>query len=242
MSRVPELPITASGVNLIYYSPHTALVDRKILELRPQYLIGNTPHGLWGEISGYDAPWLLHDSAAFQQAGIEVFGYLTSGYENRGTSVPLLYSSLATNEKIITNLARVDQVAGVFIDECTSYPDVASRVYLKTLTDLIHSLGLKAWGNVGHDDFDEWYFTEGGFDLMNASENWRGQALTPVQQKWGARISVTGFDASYGEEEAYRLTRDAWDKGLGFAYISNDEYATIPGWLPDLLARFNAVG
>jgi len=37
----------------IYYGVHTPAIDSLILGARPQYAIINTPHGLWGEISGH---------------------------------------------------------------------------------------------------------------------------------------------------------------------------------------------
>ncbi len=46
-------------------------------------------------------------------------------------------------------MAAVDRVDGVFIDECSSYPDARSKEYLTALTDLAHGYGLIAGGNVG---------------------------------------------------------------------------------------------
>ena len=220
-------------LNLIYYGKHTMEIDSRILSVRPQYLIGNPAHSLWGEAYGYDTWWLLQEVTRFQQDGIKVIGYLTSGYEGRGSGsgIELKWYTLELNKNIIRNMAELDGVDGVFIDECSNFPDAQSRKYLKELADLAHSYGLTVWGNVGRDDFDEWFFTEGGFDLMHASENWQGQSLTPVQQKWGHRISVTGFHTGYTAEDACRLIKDAWDKGLAYAYISKNEYTEIPSWL-----------
>ncbi len=237
-SRYPPAVDAANNIRLdiIYYGQHTPEVNSLILSVDPQYLIGNPAHGLWGEAYGYGTWWLLHDVSGFQKAGIKVIGYLTSGYEGTGSGsgIELKWYTLEMNKKLITNMAQQDGVDGVFIDECSSFPGAASKEYLKELSDLAHSLGLVVWGNVGHDEFDEWYFTEGGFDMMNASEDWRGQALTPVQQRWASRISVTGFNSGYTAADAYRLTRDAWDKGLAYAYISNDEYAAVPSWIKQL--------
>jgi len=150
-----------------------------------------------------------------------------------GSSIELKWYTLKMNKKLIWNMAKKDKIDGVFIDECTSYPDIQSKKYLKELSNLAHNLGLMVWGNVGLNDFDEWFFTDGGFDMMNSSENWCGQILAPVQQKWGYRICVTGFHPAYTAADACRLTRDAWNKGLSCAYISNDEYMQLPVWIQD---------
>ncbi len=221
-------------MNLIYYGRHTPAVDAAIIAVRPQYLIGNPAHGLWGRVYGHGTPWLMQGVARFRAAGIKVIGYLTSGYEGRGSGgIARKWCTLETNRELIKEMAEKDGVDGVFIDECSDYPDGRSREYLKELSGLAHRLGLLVWGNVGVDSFDGWYFKKGGFDMMNAGEGWRGQPLTRVQRRWARRISVAGFDAAYTAADACRLVRDAWDKGLACAYISNDEYMNLPGWLPE---------
>ena len=131
-------------------------------------------------------------------------------------------------------MACKDGVNGVFIDECSRSPDEFSRSYLKELVELAHNYGLMVWGNVGVDNFNEWFFNEGGFDMMNTWEVWQGQTLTPVQKKWGSRISVTGFNPAYTVTDAYDLIRDALDKGLACSYISNDEYLHLPIWIQEV--------
>jgi hypothetical protein len=251
MNRIPKKmgPLDNTGLgaggdgnirlSVIYYGEHTPEIDSAIIAFRPQYIIANSAHGLWGEVYGYDTQWLLHDIPRYQEAGIKVIGYLTSGYEHqgRGSGIELKWYSLEINKKFIKNMAEIDGVDGVFIDECSSYPDRDSKEYLKELTELAHSYGLIVWGNTGHDDFDEWFFTDGGFDFMHSSEQWRGQLLSEVQRKWGHRISVTGFNPSYTAEDAYKLIKNAWDKGLAYAYVSNSEgYDELPTWITDLTA------
>ena len=223
-------------LNIIYYGKHTPEIDSLIQSVGPQYLIGNSAHGLWGEVYGYSTWWLLQDVTGFQQTGIKVIGYLTSGYEGTGSGsgIELKWYTLEMNKKLITNMAREDGVDGIFIDECSSYPDEQSKKYLKELSGLAHSYGFIVWGNVGHDDFDDWFFTDGGFDMMNASESWRGQSLTPVQQKWGDKISVTGFYDGSNVEDVYLLIKEAWDEGLAYAYITGDAYARLPSWIEQL--------
>ena len=225
-------------LNLKSYGNHSPIYDARILSVRPEYVIDNPPHGLWGEIYGYDTERLLHNIAEYQTAGIKVIGYITSGYEGTGSDggIDPYWYSLELNEMLIKNMAELDHVDGVFIDECSAYPDASSKNYLKKLTDLAHSYGLITWGNTGVDQFDEWFFTDGGFDLMQSSENWRGQSLSEVQREWGHRISVTGFNASYTAQDAYNLTIDAWEKGLAYCYINDAEYISIASWFEEYAA------
>jgi hypothetical protein len=222
------------GLFLMSYGNHDEEYDARIIKLRPEYVIDNPPHGLYGEMEDppYSASWLLQNITAYQSAGIKVIGYISSGYEgNAGAdSYDLKWYSLDMNKKLITNMAAIDRVNGVFIDECSDYPNASSKAYLKTLTDLAHSYSLITWGNVGVDDFDSWYFTDGGFDLMQSSEAWDGQALSPVQKAYGYRISVTGYNTRYTVEDAVSLTLDAWKKGIAYCYINTAEYTSIAPW------------
>jgi hypothetical protein len=220
--------------------------DERILAIRPQYVIDNPPHGLYGEMDDpqYTGTWLLQNVKLYQEAGIKVIGYISGGYEgSKGDEgYDATWYSLETNRTLITNMATLDGVDGVFIDECSDYPGAAAKLYLKTLSDLAHSYGLIVWGNTGVDTFDEWYFVEGGFDLMQSSEAWRGQELSPLQKKWGPRISVTGFRTSYTADEAYRLTLDAWNKGIGYCYINDAEYVSIAPWFEQYVAMLRQRG
>ncbi len=229
-------------INLFYYGGHSREIDTRIINARPQYIIGNTPHGLWGEIQGYDRAWLMRDIAAFQAEGIKVIGYLTAGYEGFHSGGGLLpsYYSLETAQKLIRNMAEIDRVDGVFIDETSKFPDEASQKYLRTLTDLAHSYGLIAWGNPGESEFDAWYFNGGGFDLMQSTEKWRGQSPSLTQQKWGKRVSVAGFSPSYTAETASRLTLDAWRKGIRYCYVTHDEYASLAPWFEEYVSLLKA--
>ncbi len=217
-------------INLVYYGRHTPEIDARIIGVRPHYVIVNTPHGLWGEIYGND---IMQNITAYQEAGIKVIGYLTTGYEGKGSAgkIEAKWSTLETNKKLIKNMAEIDKVDGVFIDECTSFPKEKSKDYLKTLTDLVHSCGLLTWGNPGEAKFDSWYFTAGGFDLMQSNENWHGQKLSPVQREWGSRISVTGNNPKFTAEEAFKLTVNAREKDLAYCYLSNSGYTALPSWL-----------
>ncbi len=226
-------------INMKSYGNHDATYDARILKILPEYVVDNTPHGLWGEIQGHDNPLLLQDPAKYQAAGIRVIGYLTGGYEGQGCKQCLdpKWYSLEMNKTMIKNMAELDKVDGVFIDECTAFPNSTSRAYLRELTTFAHSLGLITWGNTGLDDFDPWYFTDGGFDFMQSTEDWQGQPLTGVQREWGCRISVTGFRPYYTAEDAFRLTVDAWEKGIAFCYINNNEYQVIAPWFEEYAAK-----
>ena len=214
--------------------------DQRILAIKPEFVIDNPPHGLYGEIEekkypseGYRASWLLQNIAGYHSAGIKIIGYISSGYEGKGGDDHYAseWYSLEMNRKLITNMATIDHVDGVFIDECSDYPNATSKSYLTDLSDLAHSYGMIVWMNTGVDDFDGWYFTVA--DFMQSSEDWVGQSLSPVQEKWGARIGVTGFKASYTAQDAYMLTMDAWNKGIAYCYINTVEYTTVAPWFEE---------
>lgn len=241
MERPRELPplFTQTGnirLNMVYYGRHTPEVDAHIINLNPQYIIGNPAHGLWGEVYGPETGWLLQNVARFQASGIKVIGYITAGYEGRGSGsgIEFKWSTLDMNKMLIKDMATIDRVDGVFIDECSAFPGNEGKKYLKELADYAHSFNLFVWGNVGSADFSDWYFTEGGFDMMNANENWRGQPLSRVQAEWGDRISVTSHDNAYDARLAYELTLDAWSKGLAYSYLS-PRYSVIPDWMNDFM-------
>ena len=230
-------------LNLVYYGAHTPAIDARIRKIKPQYVIMNTLHGLWGEIYSRN---VLQDTTDYKAAGTKVIGYLTAGYEGAGSTgnIDPKWYTLETNLRLIKNMAEIDHVDGIFIDECSAFPGNSSRTYLKTLTDLAHSYGLITWGNVGQDLFDTWYFTEGGFDLMQSSEDWQGQDLSHVQRDWGYRISVTGYKSTYTAQDAFNLTIDAWKKGLAYCYINDAGYDSISSWLEEytgLLLEYNKI-
>lgn len=239
---LPSIPTDLQGslanrtlnLNLIYYGNATPTVDSQILKAKPKYLIINSPHGLWTQISSDNA---FQNIAEYQAAGIKVIGYITGGYEGThsdGSINPMWYT-LEMNEELIKSMAEMDHVDGVFIDECTDFPSDTSKTYLKTLTDLAHSYGLITWGNVGDADFDPWYFIEGGFDLMQSSEDWHGQTLSQIQHDWGYRISVSGLGTTNTAQDAYKLTEEAWQQGIGYCYISTT-YKELPSWFEDYIA------
>jgi hypothetical protein len=198
-------------------------------------VVVNTPHGLWGEIYGND---VMQNIPTYQEAGIKIIGYLTTGYEGKGSAgkIDAKWSTLETNKRLIKNMAEIDKVDGVFIDECTSFPGAKAKKYLTTLTDMVHNYHLLTWGNPGEANFDSWYFTAGAFDFMQSNENWHGQKLSRVQREWGSRISVTGNNPKFTAEEALELTVNAREKGLGYCYISNSGYTELPSWLEEYTA------
>ena len=219
---------------VFFYGAHTPEIDSRILRARPRFTVINSLHGLWGRIPGNN---VMQDISIYKAAGIKVIGYITSGYEGQGSGGNLdpQWYSLKMNKELIKNMAEIDHVDGVFIDECTSFPNRGSRNYLKTLTDLAHSYNIITWGNVGEAQFDSWFFNKGGFDLMQADETWHCQELSPVQHDWGYRISVTGADARYTPQDAYNLTTDAWRKGLAYCYICTG-YTSLPSWFEEYIA------
>ena len=219
-------------INLIYYGNHTPKIDARILKIRPQYVIINSPHSLWGEVSGVN---VLRDIAEYKTAGIKVFGYITGGYEGSGSNGILSrkWYTMEMNQTLIKNMAVIDLVDGIFIDECNSFPGPDSRVYLKNLTDAAHRYGLLTWGNVGEAQLSNWFFTGGGFDMMHSDEDWSGRSLSQVQHDWGNWISVSGIKPGYNARDAFNLTIKAWQMGLAYCYITDFGYTSIPAWLED---------
>ena len=222
LSTAPHSPVpistpTSTSVNrppdkgilplvLFYYGDATPDVDPIIIGIRPQYLVTNPSHGLWGEISGH-SPKVFQDISAYKAADIKIIGYLTAGYEGTqsGGKIEPKWYSLEMNKKLIRDMAEIDHVDGIFFDECSAFPDDKGKKYLKELTDFAHSYGLITWGNVGGALFSPWFFTDGGFDLVHSNENWHGQNLSQIQSKWGDRISVTGFHSGYTVQDALNL-------------------------------------
>lgn len=223
---------------LIYYGDASPEVKAKILEIKPQYLICAPSHSLWGEMSGHSSK-IFTDITAFQEVGIKVIGYITAGYEGTwsGGEIDDKWFSLETNKKLIKDMAEIDHVDGVFIDECSVFPTSGSRQYLKELTDYAKSFGLITWGNVGMTDFDPWYFTESSFDMMHSTEQWHGEYPSPVQSENGSRISVTGFKPEYTAKDALDLTVNAWRKGMAYCYITNSTlgYDKLPFWVTEYI-------
>lgn len=221
-------------LNLVYYGTHDVATDSLILKLAPEYIIGNTPHGLWGEVFQHSNSTLLESLDSYRAAGIKVIGYITGGYEGRGSGsgIDRKWCSLEMNTKLIERMATRDKVNGVFIDECSAFPDRSSKKYLKKLAGLARKLKLLTWANTGSSVFDKWYFTDGGFDLINSAEDWAGQSLTNVEREWGSRISVTGFRPEYTAQDAYRLTLRAWQQGIAYCYICRT-YTSLPPWIEE---------
>jgi len=240
------LPITApvdpSGtlrMNMKSYGNHNAAYDARILTIKPQYVIDNPPHGLYGQMdyeqyggSYADFTYLLQNIAGYHAAGIKIIGYISGGYEGAGgdDGYATKWYSLATNKMLITNMATLDHVDGVFIDEVSEQPTTAQKTYLKALSDHARSYGLIVWMNTGVDQFNEWLFTVA--DLMQATEAWKGvgQSLSAVETAWGSRISVTGHKSTYTAQQAYDLTINAWQRGIAYCYINTTEYTSIAPW------------
>lgn len=222
-------------LNVIYYGPHTPEVDRVIIRAKPQYAVINPPHGLYGEMRGYDNPWLLQNLADYHAAGIKLIGYLTAGYEGiqSGGQLDRSWFTIETVRKLVRNMAELDRIDGIFLDEISAYPDRFSKEYMKEVNSFAHNLGLLTWGNVGIDWFDPWLLNEGGLDLIHCTEHWQGGNINPLQKEWGKRISVSGFARHYTSKNAVKLTREAWKKGLAFCYINNTEYMSLAPWFAE---------
>ncbi len=221
-------------MSLVYYGAVDAGVQARLRAALPEYLVCNTAQGLWGSLQGRATAWSRRQLEAFKEVGVRPIGYITSGYEGSGSGGNLgpEWYSLETNRRLVTSMAELDGVSGVFIDECSAFPGAAAKAYLEDLTRLAHEHQLVAWGNVGQDDFDAWFFTDGGFDYMHSTEQWHGQALSRPQREFGTRISVTGLGEKHTLEDAVRLTRQAWERGLAYCYVTNS-YLSLPSWLEE---------
>lgn len=229
-------------INMYSYGSHSVAYDARLLNIRPAYLIDNTAHGYWGEYTrSYSSSSLLQNVAGMKAAGMKVIGYTSSGYEGRGGGAPASMTTLDLVKKQVYNMARLDGVDGVFIDETDGWPNAAQKDYLKQLSDYAHSLGVSIWANPGVNSFDPWYFNAGGYDFVQSTEQWRGAALSSVQLQYGSHISVAGFAASYTVDDAVRLTQDAWNKGIKFCYINTGEYTSMAPWFEDYAARLRAL-
>ena len=73
------------------YGNHNAEYDARIKSIRPEFVIDNPPHGLYGEMAhqiysvDYDEiDYLLQDISGYQTNGIKVIGYISAGYEGTG--------------------------------------------------------------------------------------------------------------------------------------------------------------
>jgi hypothetical protein len=71
----------------------------------------------------------MQDISIYKAAGIKVIGYLTSGYELQGSrgKINTQRYTIEMNRKLIKNMAEVEKIDGVFIDECSSFPNQISR-------------------------------------------------------------------------------------------------------------------
>ena len=236
---------TLSKSNLLGTVPY----DQRILYIKPEMCIDNPAHGLYGEMDhqkGYpysELTYLLQPSMIkqYHAAGIRVIGYVTCGYEGAGGDdhYTKYWYQLSTLKMLVYNMIMLDGVNGIFVDECSEQPTTTQKAYHQELANYIHSFvsayyPFIAWGNTGVDSFNgDFYFNTAKYDYMQSSESWVGQILSPTQQTYGSRISVTGFKSTYTAQKAYDLTIDAWSKGLAYCYINNVEYTSIAPWFED---------
>ncbi|MDD5039351.1 MAG: spherulation-specific family 4 protein, partial [Dehalococcoidales bacterium] len=189
---------------LVYYGPHepeaSTTIDDSLRDAQPEYLIVATESGYWHV--NYPDTSFLSDTriSSFQGSyDINVIGYTTTAiqdpnYPNDPTK--RIYEARPVQDVLdeIEGMAENDSVRGVFIDECTSFPDSTKKSYHQQLTDLADELGIIIWANVGVASFDPWYLTDGGYDFVNSVETWQDdEELTAVQQTWASRISVLGY-------------------------------------------------
>jgi len=109
-------------LNMKSYGDHDTEYDARIIRICPEYVIDNPPHGLYGEMEGYNDPFLLQNISGYQAVGIKVIGYISSGYEGAGgdDKYDLHWYSLEINEKLIRNMANEDHIDGVSLMSAAS--------------------------------------------------------------------------------------------------------------------------
>ncbi len=194
-----------------------------IKSLRPDILIDNTPGGYWGQQNG--GVGCL--PAQYTPLGIQVFSYITGGYE--GTK----YND---NRDILNlNLARIDAIAsdgatGVFLDEVSSFPDADHKAYLNAIYNRCQSKGLKLIFNPGVNNFDSWLMSY--CDYLMSDEHYNG-SRTPSfsEQAFASRILVVAQDIT-SASSATTITQGAHTNGFGFSYVCQ-AYTSLPTWIND---------
>jgi hypothetical protein len=218
--------------------------DLRLFYIKPEIILANTPHGLYGEINhqtynqAYNLDGVrLQNVEGYHNAGIKIFGYITAGYEgsHSGTGLDSSWYTLTACETLINNMALYDGVDGVFIDEVTDNPNDTQKAFLTSLGTYAHSLSLTVMMNTGTNGLDSWFFTSGVADYMMSTEEWDSQwptpqTLTSTQQTYGSRIAVTSHADNNTQARAYAITMDAWNRGVKYCYPSVTNYYTIPPW------------
>jgi hypothetical protein len=210
---------------IVDYHYHNDLLPNSdmssILSAKPDILIDNTPGGLW---HGGTLP------SKYSSSKIRVFSYITSGYE--GTK----YGS--SEDNLTANISRIDAIAndgaaGVFVDEVSSFPDVAGITYLRAICVEAHARGLLVIFNTGENNFDDWLYTAA--DYICSNEAYVGDVPNVSEKQYLSRTIVIDLDPGMVASTAIAITKKAFANGYGWAYVTND-YNNLPVWLAAYVA------
>jgi hypothetical protein len=200
-----------SGLAIVYYEWHNATQDARLLAALPEFLIDNTPAGLWHSNC---------DSAKFQAVGIHVFSYITCSY---GTY------------DLNTNLAYIDAIAaegtyGVFADEAS----LSATAYNQALYDRCQAKGLKLILNPGSTEgLNADIYTAA--DFVMTDEQYAGRAPVAIEAANLAQTIVIGTGCTTASQAATR-TQAAWANGFAYSWHElSAKYASLPDYFEDYL-------
>jgi len=230
---VPTVAPVSGGmrpISLVMYGNHDTTTDNRIIAAKPTYLIDNTPHGPWKGACV---------ASKFKAAGINVFSYITAGYENGySESIP---NDLASNISYIDSIAANDTgTYGIFLDEVDSdpnsslYPANGSTFkwnYLQQISQEAHNKGLKLMCNTGMDSWNDTLMNY--CDYLMSTEDYQGAALTAPQTKWASRVVVLSEYVT-DANTAINYTNKATSLGLLAAYAG--PYQGLPTWFETYVA------
>ena len=125
---------------------------------------------------------------------------------------------------------------GIFLDEVSANPDIASLTYLQQIYNEAHSLGIKVVFNTGVSSWSDSLMNY--CDYMNSSEIWQNNTLTKSQKKYGNRVWLETQGVTNANTAA-NLTETAWDNGISAEYACN-EYITLPDWLDSYFSKIKS--
>jgi hypothetical protein len=223
VSATPVYPIQ-QPFNLFYYGWFDANINAKIIDANPQYLIANSPAGVWHGNANIDV---------FTNAGIKYFEYLDGGYENT--------VAMAVPNDLETVLSCIDEISqtsayGIFLDEVSDgiYTE-ANYSYLQAVYNRAHSYNLAVCFNVGVSNWSPQIMSY--CDYISSSEVWQGDTLTASQSNNADRLWLTTQYVS-NSISASLLTEIAYGMGVNSHYACYD-YNNLPSWLDDYATKVN---
>ncbi len=230
---------TTHALAMVNYATHndnvTNAVMTSIKNAMPAILIDNTDHSLWGLSGGYGGTNNCSVSA-YTVLGIGVYGYLTGGYE--GTSYGDARDNVTLNVARVNDMATIDGVTGVFLDEVSAFPDAADKVYLEAIETEADAHGLKLIFNTGVSTFDDTYLMAHA-DYVMTDESYSNRAPTSDESPWLSRIIVINNGATT-VTNALTYTSNAWiTNGFGYTWMTDyTDYGSSEGIASSYLTAY----